>query len=48
MIEEYEINASTLAIIPIDEKTSHVYEEEAEYVVSQNSNKLIDYKVFAQ
>lgn len=43
MLEEYEINASTLAIIPIDEKTSHVYEEEGEYIVGKNSNKLIDY-----
>lgn len=43
MIEEYEINASTLAIIPIDEKSSHIYEEEAEYIINQNSNKLIDY-----
>lgn len=43
MLEDYEINASTLAIIPIDEKTSHVYEEEGEYIVSKNSNKLIDY-----
>ena len=43
MIEEYEINASTLAIVPIDEHTSHVYEEEADYIVSQNTNRLIDY-----
>ena len=43
MIEEYEINSSTLAIIPIDNNTSHVYEEEAEYIVNQNSNKIIDY-----
>jgi len=43
MIEEYEINSSTLAIIPIDDKTSHVYEEEAEYTVNMNSNKIIDY-----
>ncbi len=43
MLDEYEINSSTLAIIPIDENTSHVYEEETEYVVNKNSNKLIDY-----
>lgn len=43
MINEYEINNSTLAIIPIDENTSHIYEEEAEYIINKNSNKLIDY-----
>lgn len=43
MLEEYEINASTLAIIPIDEKTSRVYEEDGEYIINKNSNKLIDY-----
>ena len=43
MLDEYEINSSTLAIIPIDDNTSHVYEEEAEYVITKNSNKLIDY-----
>ena len=43
MLEEYEINASTLAIIPIDDKTSRVYEEEGEYIINKNSNKLIDY-----
>lgn len=43
MLDDYEINASTLAIIPIDDKRSHVYEEEGEYIVNKNSNKLIDY-----
>jgi len=43
IIEEYEINSSTLAIIPIDAESSHVYEEDAEYIVNQNSNKIIDY-----
>jgi len=43
MIEEYEINASTLAIVPIDNETSYVYEEEAEYTVNMNSNKIIEY-----
>lgn len=38
---EYEINSSTLAIIPIDEKTSKIYEEEEEYIVNQSSNSII-------
>lgn len=43
MIDEYEINSSTLAIIPIDDSSSRVYEEETEYVVSKNVHKIIDY-----
>ena len=36
MIEDYEINVDTLAIIPIDEDTSRVYEEETEYIVNRS------------
>jgi Genetic competence transcription factor len=43
MLEEYEINSSTLAIIPIDDKTSQVYEDEEEYIVNKSTNKIIDY-----
>jgi len=43
MLDEYEINSSTQAIIPIDQDRSMVYEEEAEYVVLKPSNKIIDY-----
>lgn len=42
MLKEYEINSSTQAIIPIDIKTSMVYEEENEYVISRPSNKIIE------
>ena len=38
---EYEINSSTMAIIPIDENTSKVYEEEDEYIVKKSSNGII-------
>ena len=38
---EYEINSSTLAIIPIDEETSKIYEEENEYIVKKSSNSII-------
>jgi len=38
---DYEINSSTLAIIPLDENTSKVYEEEDEYIISKSSNSII-------
>ena len=40
-MEDYEINSSTLAIIPIDEETSRVYEEEEDYVIAKSSNSII-------
>lgn len=40
-MNNYEINTSTLAIIPLDENTSKVYEEEAEYIVHKSSNSII-------
>lgn len=41
MIDDYEINVDTLAIIPIDEDTSRVYEEDTEYIVNRSSNSII-------
>ena len=38
---DYEINSATLAIIPIDDNTSKVYEEEVEYIVKKSSNGII-------
>ena len=38
---EYEINSSTLAIIPIDNTTSKIYEEESEYIIKKSSNSII-------
>ena len=38
---DYEINVSTLAIVPLDENTSKVYEEEAEYIINRSSNSII-------
>lgn len=38
---DYEINSSTLAIIPIDDKTSKVYEEETKYIIKKSSNSII-------
>ena len=40
-MQEYEINSSTLAIVPIDNSTSKVYEEEVEYIVKKSSNSII-------
>ena len=40
-MNDYEINVNTLAIIPIDDKTTKVYEEEAEYIVKKSSNSII-------
>ena len=40
-MKEYEINSSTLAIIPIDLETSKVYEEEQEYIIKKSSNSII-------
>ena len=42
MLKEYEINAETIAIVPLDANTSKIYEEETEYVVNKNSNKIIE------
>ena len=38
---DYEINTATLAIIPIDENTSKVYENEEEYIIKRSSNSII-------
>ena len=38
---DYEISSATLAIIPIDETTSKVYEEESEYIVKRSANSII-------
>ena len=38
---DYEINSETLAIIPIDNNTSKVYEKEEEYIIKKSSNSII-------
>ncbi len=40
-MDNYEINVDTLAIIPLDENISKVYEEEAEYIIKRSSNSII-------
>ena len=40
-MDNYEINSATLAIIPLDNSTSMIYEEDTEYVVKKSSNSII-------
>ena len=40
-MENYEINSSTLAIVPFGEDVSEVYEVEAKYIVSKSPNAII-------
>ena len=40
-MEDYEIGSQTMAIVPIDENISKVYEEEAEYIVNKSANSII-------
>jgi competence protein ComK len=42
MLDQYEINSSTLAILPVDDLTSKVLEEEAEYYVKKPTKDIID------
>jgi len=42
MLKEYEINSGTMAIIPIEENKSKIYEDDVEYIVYKNSNKIIE------
>lgn len=41
-MKEYEINEDTLAVIPIDEKSTKIIEENREYVVAKNTYKIMD------
>ena len=39
--DDYEIGLNTVAIIPLDENTSRVYEDEEEYIVKKSANSII-------
>lgn len=41
-MENYEINNGTLAIIPINEKTSKVYEENEEILISKSAYEIME------
>lgn len=40
-MNNYEIGSQTLAIVPIDDEVSKIYEEETEYIVKKSSNSII-------
>ena len=40
-MEDYEISSATLAIVPLGEEISKVYEEEDEYIVQKSANSII-------
>lgn len=40
-MDNYEIGSQTLAIIPIGEDLSKVYEDETEYIINKSSNSII-------
>ena len=40
-MDDYEIGTNTVAIVPIDEETSMVYEDEEEYIIKKSSNSII-------
>ena len=40
-MENYEISSATLAIVPLGEDVSKVYEEEDEYIIQKSSNSII-------
>lgn len=42
MVENYEINSATLAIMPINENTSRVIEGDNEYIVNKATTSIID------
>ena len=40
-VKDYEINSTTLAILPINNNKSIVYEETEEYIIEKSSNNII-------
>lgn len=42
MKKNYEINSSTVAIVPVDQTTSRIIELEDSFLVSQSSTEIID------
>ncbi len=42
MLENYEINKTTCAVIPIDDNTSRIIEQEEILIVNQSVQKIID------
>lgn len=40
-MDNYEIGSQTLAIVPIDDQVSKIYEEENKYIVRKSANSII-------
>lgn len=40
-MEDYEISSATLAIVPLGDEVSKVYEEEDEYIIQKSANSII-------
>ena len=40
-MENYEISSATLAIVPLGDEVSKVYEEEDEYIIQKSANSII-------
>ena len=40
-MNNYEIGSQTIAIVPISEEVSKIYEEETEYIINKSSNSII-------
>lgn len=43
MIDSYEINKSTLAIIPLEEKVSKIYEQDNSFIINKSVSDIINY-----
>ncbi len=41
-MEEYEINLNTLALIPISEKKTKIFEKDSEFIVEKTVNKIME------
>lgn len=42
MIDQYEINSSTLAILPVSEHVSEIVEQESNYMIPKSSLEIMD------
>ena len=40
-MKDYEISSATLAIVPLGDDISKVYEEEVEYIIEKSSNTKV-------
>ncbi len=43
MIDNYEINIKTLALIPLDDKLSKIYEQDNSFIINKSVSEIINY-----